>query len=97
MLGWLYRRITDGLIENVMDWIESKEGQEYLNEVVDTIVDRQVSRIQGSIGGSLKGSKGGGGFSSGNIWMALIQAFLNKQSLNSSVPNELGSKGNPYG
>lgn len=96
MLGWLYRRITDGLIESVMDWVESKEGQEYLNEVADTVVDRQVARIQGSIGGSLKGSKGQGDFSSGNIWMALIQAFLNKQSLNSSVTNELG-KGNPYG
>ena len=99
MFGWLYRKVADGItpiiIDNVLDYAESKEGSETITAFIDGHIDRQIQRIQGSIGGSLKGTKSQDGFSSGNIWGALVQAYLSRagqgagQAINSTLANEL--------
>lgn len=81
--------------ETVLDWMESKEGNEYLTSFIDAMVDRQIQRFQGSIGGTLKGTGGinlDEGFSKNNILQMIFKAFANKtptESSNSSQHSDL--------
>ena len=91
MLKWLIRKT----IPHLQDWIESKEGQEYIHEVLDAEIDRQIARIRSSAGGVMHG-QGGAGENTliGNIIQAILPGIAQK-FLNSSSPSVLPEK-NPF-
>lgn len=92
MLKWLIKRT----IPEIQDWVESKEGQEYIHEVFDAEVDRQIARIRSSAGGVMHGTGGGG---QGTLIENMIQAILPglaQKFLNSSSQSVLPEK-NPFG
>ena len=94
MIKWLVKKT----IPAVQDWIESKEGQEYIHEVMDAEVDRQIARIRSSAGGVLHNpAQGGGQTLIGGVLQALLPRLLG-QALNSPSQNVLPVEEKPpYG
>lgn len=92
MIKWLWKKT----LPVIQDWIESKDGQEYIHEIFDVEVDRQIARIRSSAGGALHNPAGGGGQTLiGGVLQALLPRLLG-QALNSPAQSEL-SGDNPFG
>ena len=92
MIKWIFKRT----LPVIQDWFESKEGQEYVHEVLDVEIDRQIARIRASAGGVLHNPAGGGGQTLiGGVLQALLPRLLG-QALNSSPQSELAGE-NPLG
>jgi len=94
MFKWLVKKT----IPAVQDWLESKEGQEYIHEVFDAEVDRQIARIRSSAGGVLHTPAGQGGQTLiGQLIQAVLPNIVNK-ALNSSPQSILPVEEKPpYG
>lgn len=84
MMEKLYSFMFKKLLNATQDWIESKEGRQYLNDVSDAIIDRQIIRLQGSAGGMMKSQP-----DNQTLFGALINAVLPR-----ILPNILNTQPN---
>ena len=92
VIKWIWKKT----LPVVQDWFESKDGQEYVHEVLDAEIDRQIARLRSSAGGVLHNPAGGGGQTLiGGVLQALLPKLLG-QALNSSPASELAGD-NPFG
>lgn len=92
MFRWLYRRIFNGMMEELQTWLDEPSTQQWLTDQIDAIADRQMQRLYGSIGGQM-GSKDAlsGTFNAKNIIAQVVASFLaqrfNTPSSNNKVEN----------
>jgi len=94
VIQWLYKRIFNNIFDQFETFINSKEGKEYINSIIDDIVDRQISRFQGSAGGVMHTPSGVNNQTLiGSILNAIIPNILNKMGGNSTPTAEV----KPYG